>query len=459
MGAIHAPISGGRIGRLRKSVRNSREAPWVRRGSIVVLLALVAAYPASIPGIGPGFGFLDASNAGLDVAYLAEVYILLALGLNVVVGFAGLLDLGYAAFFAIGGYTVGLLASPLLGPVIQGGTGNHTYSNILLSVGPNGIHINVLVLIPVAAVVAALFGLTFGAPTLRLRGDYLAIVTLGFGEIVPIVIQNLGNDNGLLLGRHNGLPVPNLTNGVFSVTGIDTPPNVNLLGAHLTFQGLSVEPWYYLGLIIITVSVVVVVRLRDSRLGRSWVAIREDEVAAAHAGINVTATRLTAFALGAAFSGFGGLLYATQLGVVSFDQFSFNVSITILVMVILGGIGSVPGVMLGGFLIAYLSETWLDTLSVKLNLLGSWLAHGPYPIGGQLNLGNAHIVSLGRWLDTVPLATAKPMVLGIILVAMMLLRPQGIWPSRTRARELKPQTQAELAEEQEDLYTVRTGQI
>lgn len=436
-----------------------RERRDVRIGAILLAILVTIAYPASLPGIGKGFGFLPAANTDLLIAYTAEVYILLALGLNIVVGFAGLLDLGYAAFYAIGGYTAGLLASPVLGALIAGGVHNHTYGNFLITLGPNGIHVDVLALLPLAALIAALFGISFGAPTLRLRGDYLAIVTLGFGEIVPITIQNLGNDNGITIGRKNGLPVPNLTNGTFGISGIDAPPNINLFGAHITFQGLDLRPWYYLGLIVILIAVVVVIRMRDSRLGRSWVAIREDEVAAAHAGINITATRLTAFGLGAAFSGFGGILFASQLGAVSFTSFSFNVSIQILVMVILGGIGSIPGVMLGGILIAYLSLSWLQTISTKLNALGTQLAPGPYPVGGQWNVGGAHVVSFGRWLSTLPLESAEPMIFGIMLVLVMLLRPQGLWPSSRRARELKPETAQELSEEQEELYTTRTGEI
>ena len=377
MAAIRAP--SGPLGRTRVAYSNMRDSTWVKRTAIVLLLAAAVAYPLSLPGIGNGLGIFPAANQDLLVAYTAEIYILLALGLNIVVGFAGLLDLGYAAFYAIGGYTAGLLASPFLGPLIAGGLHGHTYGNFLVTVGPNGVHFDLLILLPMAAVIAAFAGLSFGAPTLRLRGDYLAIVTLGFGEIVPIVIQNLGNENGIYLGRHGRIPMPNLTNGTFNVTGIDSPPNFNFLGISWSFQGLNLQPWYYLALVVIVLAVIIIVRMRDSRLGRSWVAIREDEVAAAHAGINITVTRLTAFGLGAAFSGLGGLLFASQLGTVSFDAFSFNVSILILIMVILGGIGSIPGVMLGGFLIAYFTLSWLDTIRLELNHLGTWLARGPYP--------------------------------------------------------------------------------
>lgn len=397
-------------------------SPAARRAALVALLAAVVLFP---------FVF---GSVGVDDANFAEVYILLALGLNIVVGFAGLLDLGYAAFFAIGAYTAALLGSSHFG------VGHTSYSNLLFSYGPNGIHVNFFLLIPLAALVAAFFGLLFGAPTLRLRGDYLAIVTLGFGEIVPKVIENLGPDNSLGL--------PNITNGVNNITGVDAPPNINLGPIHWTFQGNDPRPWYFLGAVIIALSVVIIYRLRDSRLGRSWVAIREDEIAAAHAGINITGTRLTAFALGAAFSGFGGLLEASRLSNVSYDEFLFTVSVTILVMVILGGIGSIPGVIVGGIVIAYMTQTWLNTVAAWVHSFGSWLHAGPGPIS-----------TVGAWLAGLPLLSAKPMIFGFILVGIMLLRPQGLWPERRRARELHPETEQVLAEEQEELYTVRTGEI
>jgi branched-chain amino acid transport system permease protein len=408
-----------------------RDNAWTRRFAVVLIALLLFLYP-----------IVALNEAQLSVANTAEVYVLLALGLNIVVGFAGLLDLGYAAFFAIGAYTTALLGSTHFA------VGTHTISNLLFTVGPGGIYINFFALIPVAACVAAFFGIVFGAPTLRLRGDYLAIVTLGFGEIVPRVVENLGQGNGLYLGRHGGIAVPNITGGINDVTGIESPPNINILWIHWTFQTNDQRPWYYLGFIIIAISVVLIVRLRDSRLGRSWVAIREDEVAASHAGINVTGARLTAFALGASFSGFGGLLYATRLGSVSYDQFLFAVSVTILVMVILGGMGSIPGVMLGGAIIAFLTQTWLDTLSIKLNDLGANLQHDWGPIGG-----------FGGWLATAPFFTAKSLILGIILVAVMLLRPQGLWPERRRAREFHPETEQQVEEEHEELWSLRTGEI
>ena len=428
--AATAPPSSERVS-LGLRWSEFRENPWVRRGFVGIVFLLAFMYPV-----------LDGSPVRVDTAVIALIYVLLALGLNIVVGFAGLLDLGYAAFFAIGAYTAAVLASTHVT------IGTHTYSNLLFSAGPGGLHLNFFAVIPLAGLVACGFGVAFGAPTLRLRGDYLAIVTLGFGEIVPKVVENLGQGNGLFLGRHGKMAVPNLTNGVNDITGIDTPANINFLWIHLSWQTNDPRPWYYLCFIVVCISVVLVIRLRDSRIGRCWVAIREDEVAAAHAGVNITGARLTAFALGASVSGFGGLLYASRLGSVGYESFLFQTSVTILVMVVLGGMGSIPGVMLGAVLIAYLSQSWLTTVAYDANNFGALLQHAWGPIG-----------AFGSWLSAANLVSAKPLILGIILVAMMLLRPQGLWPERRHARELSPETALESKEEQEELWTIRTGEI
>lgn len=388
-----------------------------RASMLVLLLALLVIYGAVERG------------ERVDVAVAAEVWVLLALGLNIVVGFAGLLDLGYAAFYAIGAYSMALLASSHF--TVSG----HSFSSPLLSFGPAGIHVNFFIMIPVAAVAAATCGVLFGAPTLRLRGDYLAIVTLGFGEIVPKVIQNLGPDNSLGL--------PNITNGVNRITGIDQPPDISVGSQHITFAG-STRPWYYLGLLIIIFSVLIIMSLRSSRLGRAWAAIREDEVAAAHMGINITRTRLLAFGLGAAFSGFGGLIEASRITSVDYTQFGFNISITILIMVILGGIGSIPGAILGAILLSYLDLMWLYWINDRIHDLGQAL-HGAFgPVG-----------AFGTWMYNLDLLTARPLIYGAILLVIMLLRPQGLWPSRTRARELQPETAEMLDEENVELSAVR----
>jgi branched-chain amino acid transport system permease protein len=399
-------------------VREWLRIPRVRAITLALLLIAVLIYPQ-----------VDTSDR-VNVAFLALVFVLLALGLNVVIGYAGLLDLGYAAFFAIGAYTVAMLGSPFFAP-------GHSFSAPLVHFGSTGIHVNFFLLIPLAACTAALTGVLFGAPTLRLRGDYLAIVTLGFGEIVPLVIRNLG--------ANNSLGLPNITNGVNRITGLDTPPDIHAGSWHVTFMSNDPRPWYYLGIVIVVFSIFVVHSLRNSRLGRAWAAIREDEVAAAHMGINITRTRLAAFGLGAAFSGFGGLLYASYVGSVEASSFDFSISITILLMVIVGGMGSIPGVIVGALLLKYLDLLWLDDIAQLLHSWGQSLKGGVGPIG-----------SIGQWLYTVNLGTARPLIYGSILLIMMLLRPQGIWPSATRARELQPDNEQILDEENQQLATVRS---
>jgi branched-chain amino acid transport system permease protein len=371
------------------------------------------------------------SQTYVNASTEAEVFVLLALGLNIVVGYAGLLDLGYAAFFAIGALTMAWLASPHFA------VHSTSFNSPLLHFGPEGIFVNFYLMIPVAALTAAFCGVLFGAPTLRLRGDYLAIVTLGFGEIVPRVMQNLGPGNTF--------GWPDITGGVNALVGVEAPPPINFFGIHADFLGNSLTPWYYLGGVMVVFSIIVIRSLRESRLGRSWAAIREDEVAAAHMGINITRTRLLAFGLGAAFSGFGGVLEAARLGTVFYTSFSFNVSITILVMVILGGMGSIPGVILGAIILSFLNLLWLTDISNAINNLGGKLQDAPGVIG-----------SLGQWMHTLNLQTASPLLFGIILLVTMLVRPQGLWPSRTRARELQPETEDILEEENVELATVRT---
>ncbi len=422
MARASVPMSGGRrrwtasLSAARTRIIDRREYRW----AFLILLLLVALIFPQLVG-----------QVQIDAATEAEVFVLLALGLNIVVGYAGLLDLGYAAFFAIGALTLAWLGSPHFSVT------SHSFSSPLLSFGPHGIFVNFFLMIPIAAITAAFCGVLFGAPTLRLRGDYLAIVTLGFGEIVPRVMQNLG--------PNNTFNWPDITGGVNAIVGIESPPTVNLFGLHGNFNGNTLAPWYYLGLIMVVFTVIVIRNLRESRLGRAWAAIREDEIAAAHMGINIMRTRLMAFGLGAAFSGFGGVLEASRLGSVFYTTFSFNVSITILVMVILGGMGSMPGVMIGAVIMSYLNLLWLKDISDSINTLGGHLQSGPSFVG-----------SLGSWLHNVNLETASPLLFGIILLGTMLLRPQGIWPSRTRTLELKPETEGVLQEEDAELYSVRT---
>lgn len=350
----------------------------------------------------------------------AEVYAMLALGLNVVVGFAGLLDLGYAAFFAIGAYIFGLLSSAQFQP-------GQSFNTPIISWGPSGFHANFWIFLPGCALIAALFGIILGAPTLRLRGDYLAIVTLGFGEIVHKTVLNLGPSNAL--------GWPDITGGDNSLAGIFQPT----LGP-LQFSTDQV-PWYYLGLVVLVVIIIIAYSLQNSRLGRAWVAMREDELAAACMGINLRNTKLLAFAMGAFFSGFAGVIEGSRIGAVNPEEFTFSVSISILVMVVLGGIGSVPGVVLGASVIALIQYYLLDQLN-------TW-AHGSFSIG-PINLSYPSIVPA-----SFSVTEAEYLIFGVMLVLMMIFRPEGMIPSGRRKRELHPADEGIRVEENQQLYDAR----
>jgi branched-chain amino acid transport system permease protein len=321
----------------------------------------------------------DRNNSHIDFLANAGAFILLALGLNIVVGFAGLLDLGYAAFFAIGSYSYAMLASQQF-----------------------GIHIPFWVMLFVASLIAALFGILLGAPTLRLRGDYLAIVTLGFGEIVPQTFLNLTQ----------------YTNGPNGISSLDQP---SLFGHSF---GFSATPFYEVMLALIALAIFLATNLQSSRLGRAWMAIREDELAARHMGINATAAKLAAFALGASFSGLAGVAYAAKLDLVSPDQFQFNVSVLVLSMLVLGGMGNIWGVIVGSFTLSFINGFLLPQ--------STNLAHAMH-----LNLDFTNY---------------RFMLYGVILVAMMLFRPEGLIPSRQRRAELHEASldPALLAEEQSE---------
>jgi branched-chain amino acid transport system permease protein len=334
------------------------------------------------------FPVLDSDSSHVNVAADAGHWILLALGLNIVVGYAGLLDLGYAAFFAIGSYAFAIMAS-----------------------GQFNIHISFWILLPVSALIAALFGVLLGAPTLRLRGDYLAIVTLGFGEIVPRVFRN----------------ATPFTGGVNGIVGIDQPHVPHILGWNGNF-GFNPVPWYYLILIIIIVSIWLINNLRNSRLGRAWMAIREDEVAAAATGINTVTTKLLAFSLGASFSGFAGTYYASKLFLVVPESFSFQaVSVVVLVMVVLGGMGNIRGVIVGAILI-YFIQTYL------LIQLPNWIDSAT----SALNIDFLTKLGIGGYVQR-----SNYLIFGIILAGIMLLRPQGLIPSAQRKAELELGTSEE----------------
>jgi branched-chain amino acid transport system permease protein len=368
--------------------------------TILALLAVLFPFIANIITAGNGTDWINlAADAG--------PFVLLAIGLNVVVGFAGLLDLGYAAFFAIGAYTYGLLASPQLASSPL----HHEF------------HLPFWLLIFVGLFIAACFGVILGAPTLRLRGDYLAIVTLGFGEIVPRVFRNLGP----------GSPIGDWTGGINGVAVIDPPHLPGWLTAvfsqpkGIDFTDPSIYPLdYYVLMIVLAVGCVVLVNnLYNSRLGRAWMAVREDEVAAAATGVNTVAIKLLAFAIGASFSGFAGAYYGAKLSLVSSDNFEFVVSVTVLLMVVLGGMGNIPGVIVGALMIYSVLYVILpslpDTVSNLANAIGL----------GVLNQQHGDWVGLHDEVQRLNF-----LLYGLILVIVMLLRPQGLIPSRVREQEL-----------------------
>ena len=322
------------------------------------------------------------------IADFAMLYIMLALGLNIVVGYAGLLDLGYIAFFAVGAYCYALTGSPHLALAFP-------------MMFPHGVHLPFWIVLPLAALIAGGFGVLLGAPTLRLRGDYLAIVTLGFGEIIRIFLNNLN------------APV-NLTNGPQGISRIDP---VSVANAALnTTQNIfdiifpSVHLYFYLFLVFTALVIFVSQRLERSRIGRAWMAIREDEIAASAMGINTRNLKLLAFAMGAMFGGASGALFAGFQGFVSPESFSLIESIMVLCMVVLGGMGNIAGVILGGVLLALLPEV---------------LRHVVVPLQHAL---------FGKTL--VDPESLRMLLFGGALIVMMLYRPAGLLPSRVRRREL-----------------------
>ena len=347
-------------------LKHNRNVVWVGYALVGIGLAVL---PFAVDiGIG---------RTWVRIIDFALIYAMLALGLNIVVGFAGLLDLGYIAFYAVGAYTWALLASPQF-----------------------GLHLPFWMILPIGAGVTAFFGVLLGAPTLRLRGDYLAIVTLGFGEIIRIFLNNLDH------------PV-NITNGPVGINKIDP---INIAGMELTrtqeilgleFSGTHLYYYVLLGLVMLTMFICV--RLEDSRIGRAWIAIREDEVAAQSMGINTRNVKLLAFAMGATFGGVAGGLFASFQGFVSPESFILLESIMVLCMVVLGGMGHVAGVVVGALLLAVLPEVLRSTAS---------------PVQEQL---------FGKVL--VDPESLRMLLFGLALILVMLLRPTGLWPSPIRKRE------------------------
>ena len=340
---------------------------WVGVALVAVALALL---PFALAGIG---------TAWVRITNLAILFVLLSLGLNIVVGFAGLLDLGYIAFYAVGAYTYALLASPHF-----------------------DLHLPFWIILPVGAAIACFFGVLLGAPTLKLRGDYLAIVTLGFGEIIRIFLNNLSQ------------PV-NLTNGPQGITLIDpfrigsfsfaTPTTVG----SITFTG-PIKYYYFLVLLVIVI-IVVNLRLQNSRIGRAWEAIREDEIAARAMGINTRNMKLLAFAMGASFGGISGGVFSATQGFISPESFVLVESVMVLSMVVLGGMGNVFGVILGAILLSFVPEVLRYTVEPLQRAIFGKMIVEPEVI--------------------------RMLLFGLALVLMMLYRPAGILPSALRKRELE----------------------
>lgn len=334
------------------------------------------------------------------------VFVILAVGLNIVVGYAGLLDLGYAAFFIIGAYANAFLSSPS-SILVR----NDLVPGWLQSFWPA---------MAVSWLVAALFGVLLGAPTLRLRGDYLAIVTLGFGEIVPNFFVN----------------AQNITGGPGGISRVARPPTIPLPGGNeIKFATTDQQNWYWLILAIGIFTVFLTTRLYDSRLGRAWQAVREDEIAAASMGVNLVKTKLWAFALGASFSGFAGSVYAGYLRVVYPDQFEFSVSVIVLAMVILGGLGNVYGVIFGGLILQGFDRILAEEINTPLHWIGDTL---------NLSFVSNHDVQSDRFL-----------IFGLALVLIMLLRPGGLFPNARRRAELAPESEETRIRADQQLYDAR----
>jgi branched-chain amino acid transport system permease protein len=349
--------------------------------SKVITFFICAAALFILPLIVQQFG-----NFWVRTLDLALLYVLLALGLNIVVGYAGLLDLGYVAFYAVGAYLFALLASPQLTETFPA----------LAAIYPQGLHVSVWLVLPLGALLAGLTGVILGMPTLKLRGDYLAVVTLGFGEIIRVFLGNLDR------------PI-NITNGPKGIQQIDAT-SLPFLGIDFSqtqfifgFKVSSVTLYYYLFLCLVILSVVICHRLEHSRIGRAWMAIREDETAAQAMGIHTRNLKLLAFGLGATFGGVSGVLFATFQGAVSPESFALQESVLMVAMVVLGGMGHLPGVVVGAILLATLPEAL------------RWLS-------GELDLQRL----TGGRLDA---SILRQLLIALAMIFIMLMRPRGLWPA------------------------------
>jgi len=363
-----------------------RPLSWFVSGWRIALVFLVLAilYPQFYGNNGQLL-LGDANEALVTDGIQIGIYILFALGLNIVVGYAGLLDLGYVAFFVLGAYATGVFTEGYI---------HGSNKNDIVHVP----QVSFWVALLIAAVVACIAGILLGAPTLRLRGDYLAIVTLGFGEILPIFFQNVP-----FFGSQDGLSA-NGPGDIASITFSNPTDNI---------------PFYYVTLIVVVLAILAVALLRDSSIGRAWVAIREDETAAAASGVNLVRTKLLAFALGALVGGVGGSLYAASTQSINANNFSFQISIFILVTIVLGGIGSIPGVILGAIVLKFLDVYLLGQINDAVHG-SSLVSNGPF-----------------HFLAGFDFTYSNYLIYGVVLLAMVLLRPQGLIPDARRRRELQ----------------------
>jgi len=395
--SVKAPLRPTESVKPRQFIPNERN----KLIAFAVLLVVAIIYPLIgrpvLSAFGPTvFGdFTAALNTTL-------IFTLLAIGLNIVVGYAGLLDLGYAAFFAIGGYTMGFLT----------GQQSPLYDTPL--------HTNFWVALPISFLMAALFGVLLGAPTLGLKGDYLAIVTLGFGEIVPITFNTLNK----------------ITKGDTGLAGLVQP---SFFG--FQFSSSTVEPWYWLTIIVVAFSIFLVRRLVDSRIGRAWMAMREDEIAASAMGINLVRTKLLAFGLGASFAGFAGAIAANSQGSANPSQFRYDVSVFVLAMVIFGGIGNLWGVIAGSFILSLTDRVIIPffTKLVKDYADGIQLVQSVDAKGVRVtepNLFKDILTNVGT--------DSRLFIFGLILVTMMVVRPEGLFPSGRRKMELHAGDETDL---------------
>jgi branched-chain amino acid transport system permease protein len=384
----------------------------------VVLILLALTYPFWFESGIISWLTIDLLELDLDIVVVMLVYVMLALGLNIVVGYAGLLDLGYVAFYALGAYALAWFGSDLFSNV------NFRFGSVAAA-GLPGIHLSFWLVLLLGGVVAGIAGVIIGWPTLRLRGDYLAIVTLGFGEIIPDVFRNA-----------DSMPVPkglqaappfinfeseNLTNGVRGVRLLDRPgfgEELSSLTGELLpdrFTSIDLKPWFFTILIMTLVTLFVNARLRDSKMGRAWIAIREDEVAASAMGVPLMRTKLWAYGIGAVFGGFAGAFYGSFVGSIFPTSFFFNISILILCMVIVGGMGNIYGVVLGALLLKYLDLKGLDKIGQRLN----------------------EAVDAVGIDQTIDIPKYKFLIFGTLLVLMMLFRPEGLIPSARRKAEFE----------------------